>query len=90
MAIQRQGFPQDAIFREIERTELTLSIQALRLQPFIFILFCAVLTIGMPRWFGRNNRLNTFWYWVLVVAVALKVFVREYERRLLQAFDDRW
>ncbi|KAI8530326.1 hypothetical protein RHMOL_Rhmol11G0048500 [Rhododendron molle] len=90
MAIQRQGFPQDAIFREIERTELTLTTQALRLQPFIFLLFCVVLTMGMPRWFGRNNHLRTFWCCVLVVTVALEVFVREYERRLIQAFNDRW
>ncbi|KAI8538386.1 hypothetical protein RHMOL_Rhmol09G0099000 [Rhododendron molle] len=46
--------------------------------------------MGMPQWFGRNNRLRTFWYCVLVVAVALEAFVREYERRLLQAFDARW
>ncbi|KAG5528694.1 hypothetical protein RHGRI_029386 [Rhododendron griersonianum] len=90
MAIRRRGFPKDAAFREIERAELTMTIQTLRLQPFIFVLFCAVLTIGMQRWFDRNNRLNTFWYWALVVAVALATFVREYERRLLQAFDDRW
>ncbi|KAG5561891.1 hypothetical protein RHGRI_004812 [Rhododendron griersonianum] len=38
----------------------------------------------------RNNRLNTFWYWVLVVAAALTTFVTEYERLLRQAFDDRW
>ncbi|KAG5553306.1 hypothetical protein RHGRI_011240 [Rhododendron griersonianum] len=67
-----------------------MTIRTLRLQPFIFVLFCAVLTIGMQRWFDRNNRLNTFWYWALVVAVALATFVKEYERRLLQAFDDRW
>ncbi|KAG5527829.1 hypothetical protein RHGRI_028688 [Rhododendron griersonianum] len=90
MAIRRRGFPEDAIFREIERTELTMTIRTLRFQPFIFILFCAVLTIGMQRWFDRNNRLKTFWYWALAVAVALAVFVKEYERRLLQAFDDRW
>ncbi|KAG5523684.1 hypothetical protein RHGRI_030611 [Rhododendron griersonianum] len=90
MAIRRRGFPEDAAFREIERAELTMTIQTLRLQPFIFVLFCAVLTIGMQRWFDRNNRLNTFWYWALVVAVALATFVKEYERRLLQAFDARW
>ncbi|KAG5548716.1 hypothetical protein RHGRI_014166 [Rhododendron griersonianum] len=90
MAIQRRGFPEDAAFREIERAELTMIIQTLGLQPFIFVLFCAVLTIGMQWWFDRNNCLNTFWYWALVVAVALATFVKEYERRLLQAFDDRW
>ncbi|KAG5531705.1 hypothetical protein RHGRI_026357 [Rhododendron griersonianum] len=60
-----------------------MTIRTLRLQPFTFILFCAVLTIGMQRWFGRNNRLNTFSYWALVVAVALATFVKEYECRLL-------
>ncbi|KAG5543804.1 hypothetical protein RHGRI_016545 [Rhododendron griersonianum] len=90
MANRRRGFPEDAIFREIERAELTGTIRALRVQPFIFILFCAVLTLGMQRWFNRNNRLNTFWYWVLVVAAALTTFVTEYERLLRQAFDDRW
>ncbi|KAI8535331.1 hypothetical protein RHMOL_Rhmol10G0165900 [Rhododendron molle] len=90
MAIYRRGFPKDVIFRDIERTELTSSIRALRVQPFIFVLFCAVLTMGMPRWFGRNNRLRTFSYCVLILAVALTAFVIEYERRLIQAFDDRW
>ncbi|KAG5512714.1 hypothetical protein RHGRI_038892 [Rhododendron griersonianum] len=90
MAIRRRGFPEDAAFREIERAELTMTIRTLRMQPFIFILFCAVLTIGVQRWFDRNNRLNTFWYWALVVAAALTTFVTEYERLLLQAFDDRW
>ncbi|KAG5541278.1 hypothetical protein RHGRI_021202 [Rhododendron griersonianum] len=90
MTIQRRRFPEDAAFREIEQAELSMTIQTLRLQPFIFILFCAVLTIGMQRWFDRNNRLNTFWYWALVVAAALATFVTEYERLLLQAFNDRW
>ncbi|KAI8530328.1 hypothetical protein RHMOL_Rhmol11G0048700 [Rhododendron molle] len=90
MATRRREFSEDAAFREIERIELTLTTQTLRLQPFIFILFCVVLTMGMPRWFGRNNRLRTFWCCVLAVTVALEVFVREYERRLIQAFNDRW
>ncbi|KAG5561881.1 hypothetical protein RHGRI_004802 [Rhododendron griersonianum] len=90
MATRRRVFPEDAAFREIERAELTMTIQTLQVQPFIFVLFCAVLTLGMQRWFNRNNRLNTFWYWVLVVAAALTTFVTEYERLLLQAFNDRW
>ncbi|KAI8547488.1 hypothetical protein RHMOL_Rhmol07G0199700 [Rhododendron molle] len=90
MAIWRRGFSEDAAFREIELTELTLTTQALRLQPFIFIMFCVVLTMGMPRWFCRNNRLHTFWCCVLTVTVALEVFITEYERRALQAFNDRW
>ncbi|KAG5520998.1 hypothetical protein RHGRI_033521 [Rhododendron griersonianum] len=90
MANRRRRFPKDAAFREIERAELTMTIRTLRLQPFIFVLFCAVLTIGMQRWFNRNNRLNTFWYWALVVAAALMTFVTEYERLLLQDFENRW
>ncbi|KAI8538387.1 hypothetical protein RHMOL_Rhmol09G0099100 [Rhododendron molle] len=62
MAIYRRGFPEDAQFREIERIELTSTIRALQLLPFTFVLFCAVLTLGMSRWFDRNNRLTTFWY----------------------------
>ncbi|KAI8559710.1 hypothetical protein RHMOL_Rhmol04G0195400 [Rhododendron molle] len=90
MAIYRRGFPEDALVREIERIELTSAIRAIQLQPFILVLFCAVLTLAMPRWFGMNNRLTTFWYWVLVVAIALAAFGKEYERRALQAFADRW
>ncbi|KAI8559714.1 hypothetical protein RHMOL_Rhmol04G0195800 [Rhododendron molle] len=67
-----------------------LAIRAIQLQPFILFLFCAVLTLAMPRWFGMSNRLTTFWYWVLVVAIALTAFGKEYERRALQAFADRW
>ncbi|KAI8559735.1 hypothetical protein RHMOL_Rhmol04G0197400 [Rhododendron molle] len=90
MAIYRRGFLEDAQFREIERIELASTIRALQLLPFTFVLFCAVLTYGMSRWFDRNDRLTTFWYWVSVVAVALVAFATEYERRALQAFDDRW
>ncbi|KAG5553710.1 hypothetical protein RHGRI_011560 [Rhododendron griersonianum] len=90
MATRRRGFSEDDVFREIERTELTMTIQALWLQLFSFILFCVVLTISMPRWFGRNDRLNTFWYWALIVAVALAAFIKDYERRLRQAFNERW
>ncbi|KAG5543569.1 hypothetical protein RHGRI_016344 [Rhododendron griersonianum] len=90
MATRRRGFPEDVVFREIERTELTMTIQALWLQLFSFILFCVVLIISMPRWFDRNDRLNTFWYWALIVAVALAAFIKDYERRLRQAFNERW
>ncbi|KAI8568339.1 hypothetical protein RHMOL_Rhmol02G0190500 [Rhododendron molle] len=89
-AIWRRGFPEDAQFREMERIELTSMIRAIQLLPFTFVLFCAVITIAMPRWFDRNNRLTTFWYWVPVVAIALMAFEKEYERRALQAFDNRW
>ncbi|KAI8555003.1 hypothetical protein RHMOL_Rhmol05G0140200 [Rhododendron molle] len=90
MAIYRRGFPEDAQFREMERIELTSMIRAIQLLPFTFVLFCAVITIAMPRWFDRNNRLTTFWYWIPAVAVALAAFGKEYERRALQAFNDRW
>jgi hypothetical protein len=90
MANQRRGYPEDFSLRDLERTELTISIRALRLQPFTFIVLCAVITIGMPRWFSVGNRLTTFWYWVLVLAVALEAVAEEYERRWLQAFNDRW
>ncbi|KAG5523691.1 hypothetical protein RHGRI_030615 [Rhododendron griersonianum] len=64
-----------------------MSIQTLWMQLFIFILLCAVLTISMPRWFARNDHLNTLWYWALVVAVALAAIIKEYERRWHQAFN---
>ncbi|KAI8529908.1 hypothetical protein RHMOL_Rhmol11G0011400 [Rhododendron molle] len=90
MAIYRRGFPEDAQFREMEQIELTSMIRAIQLLPFTFVFFCAVITMAMPRWFDRNDRLTTFWYWVPVVAVALAAFAMEYESRALQAFDDRW
>ncbi|KAI8530423.1 hypothetical protein RHMOL_Rhmol11G0056900 [Rhododendron molle] len=90
MTTRRRGFSEDAVFREIKRAELTMTIQTLWLQLFSFILFCVVLTISMPRWFGRNDHLNTFWYWALIVAVALAAFIKDYERRLRQAFNERW
>ncbi|KAI8538501.1 hypothetical protein RHMOL_Rhmol09G0108700 [Rhododendron molle] len=89
-AIWRRGFPKDAQFREMERIELAATIQTIQLLPFIFVLFWAVLTIAMPRWFDRNDRLTTFWYWIAAVAIALAAFGKEYERRALQAFNDRW
>ncbi|KAG5565570.1 hypothetical protein RHGRI_001473 [Rhododendron griersonianum] len=90
MATQRRGFPEDVVFQEIKRAELTMSIQTLWIQLFIFILFCAVLTISMPRWFAMNDHLNTLWYWALVVAVALAAIIKEYERHWHQAFNERW
>ncbi|KAI8559711.1 hypothetical protein RHMOL_Rhmol04G0195500 [Rhododendron molle] len=90
MAIYRRGFPEDAQFRVMERIELAATIQTIQLLLFIFVLFWAVLTIAMPRWFDRNDRLTTFWYWIRAGAVALVAFEKEYERRALQAFNDRW
>ncbi|KAI8535428.1 hypothetical protein RHMOL_Rhmol10G0173100 [Rhododendron molle] len=77
----------------MERIELTSMIRAIQLLPFTFVLFCAVITMAMPRWFDRNDRLTTFWYWIPAVAVALVAFGKEYERRALLAllaFNDRW
>ncbi|KAI8535817.1 hypothetical protein RHMOL_Rhmol10G0203800 [Rhododendron molle] len=89
-AIWRPGFPKDDAFRQNERIELAATIQALKSLPFIFILFWAVLTLAVPRWFNRNDRFATFWYWIPAVTVALAAFGKEYERRALQAFDARW
>ncbi|KAI8547529.1 hypothetical protein RHMOL_Rhmol07G0203100 [Rhododendron molle] len=87
--IYRRGFPEDLVSRDgANRAHLDdPSHTGCCPSPSSS---SAVLTIAMSRWFERNNRLTTFWYWVPVVAVALAAFGKEYERRALQAFNDRW
>ncbi|KAG5540795.1 hypothetical protein RHGRI_020881 [Rhododendron griersonianum] len=52
-------------------------IQTLWMQLFIFILLCAILTIRTPPWFGWKADLNTLWYWIVIVVVALTTIIQE-------------
>ncbi|KAG5536019.1 hypothetical protein RHGRI_023719 [Rhododendron griersonianum] len=81
MANLPQGFLFEFYERDAERVEFMLFIQTLWMQLFFFFLLCALLRMRIPPWFGWNVNLDTLWYWIGIVAIAVGAIIHEYENQ---------
>lgn len=87
MANLPQGLPFKFYERDAERAEFWLFIQTLWMQLFIVFFLCAFLTMRIPPWFGWNINLDTLWYWIGIVAIAVIAIIREYENQRRQELN---
>ncbi|KAG5528057.1 hypothetical protein RHGRI_028855 [Rhododendron griersonianum] len=82
-----QGLAFEFYERDAEQVEFRLFIQTLWMQLFILFLLCALLTMRISPWFGWNVNLDTLWYCIGIVAIAIASIIRKYENQRRQALN---